>query len=429
MKQRYKVAVVGAGWAGLAAAVQLARQAEVVLFEAGREAGGRARTVASRHGFSFLDNGQHLLLGAYRSVFALLQQAGADVSAHTQRGAMDWQMHGGLRLQTAALPAPWHLLWGVWRARGWSWRQKTALLRQMAALQVYQRSCAPDQTVGAWLQGQGADATLQAQFWQPLVLAALNTPVASASLRVLANVLADGVWNSRDGSDFCLPKTDLGQWFVAPILRDLAAHGGHFVPSVRVEGLARENGRYHIHGQDFDAVVVAVAPHQVARVLPEAWFAPQQAWFESLKYHAITTVYLRFRDRVMLPAPMLGLADGTAHWLIDRYPLNGAHEIAAVVSVSEQYGDYTPAQWQESVCQDLRRACPNLPQPEACQVITEKRATVASEAGRTLPDLSAWRAQKLYVAGDYLHPRYPATLEAAVQSGMAAARQCVEDLI
>ncbi|WP_304334195.1 FAD-dependent oxidoreductase, partial [Conchiformibius steedae] len=99
------------------------------------------------------------------------------------------------------------------------------------------------------------------------------------------------------------------------------------------------------------------------------------------------------------------------------------------VSVSEQYGDYAPAQWQESIYQDLCRVCPNLPEPEACQVITEKRATVASEVGRTLPDVSAWRAHKLYVAGDYLHPRYPATLEAAVQSGMAAARQCVEDLI
>ncbi|UOP05203.2 hydroxysqualene dehydroxylase HpnE [Conchiformibius kuhniae] len=426
MKRRARVAVVGAGWAGLAAAANLADNADVVLFEAGRTAGGRARTVASRNGFSFLDNGQHLLLGAYHGVFDLLRRVGAE-TAH-RREAMNWQMHGGMKLHTAPLPAPLHLLWGVLFARNLPAHRKYGLLRHMRALRHWHKNGLPDQTVGEWLRARQVCAASVAQFWQPLVLAALNTPVQTASLRVLANVLADGVWRKRGDSDFCLPNRDLGAFFVEPVLRYLVAHGGEFVPQCRIGRLRRDDdGAYRLAGRTFDAAVLAVAPQHLAALLPEALFAPHADTFAAMRHHAITTVYLRYRERVRLPAVMTGVSDGTAHWLIDRSRLNGANEIAAVISVSEQYGIDAPGQWYERVCADVRRVCPQLGEAVAHQVITEKRATVAAEAGRVLPDVSAWRAQGLYAAGDWLHPRYPATLEAAVQSGSEAARQCLHD--
>ncbi|WP_307754116.1 FAD-dependent oxidoreductase, partial [Neisseria gonorrhoeae] len=92
---RPKIAVIGAGWAGLSAAVTLARHADVTLFEAGRQAGGRARTLAGNtDGFGFLDNGQHILLGAYRGVLRLMKTIGSDPRAAFLHVPLPWHMHG-----------------------------------------------------------------------------------------------------------------------------------------------------------------------------------------------------------------------------------------------------------------------------------------------------------------------------------------------
>ena len=129
-----KVAVIGGGWAGLAAAEALAGQAEVTLFEAGKTLGGRARAVAAdSNSFDFLDNGQHLLVGAYQQCLALLARAGVAETEAFLRLPLTWHMADGVQFQAARLPSPWHLLLGVLGAKGATWGEKTALLRQMRA--------------------------------------------------------------------------------------------------------------------------------------------------------------------------------------------------------------------------------------------------------------------------------------------------------
>ena len=133
---RPKIAVVGAGWAGLSAAVSLARRADVTVFEAGRQAGGRARTLAGNSdGFSFLDNGQHILLGAYHGVLTLMEHIGADPEAAFCRLPLQWYIHEGLQFQSTNLPSPLHILPGILRAKKVSFSLKIKLLSDMAALQ------------------------------------------------------------------------------------------------------------------------------------------------------------------------------------------------------------------------------------------------------------------------------------------------------
>ena len=115
--QRPKIAVIGAGWAGLSAAVQLVGRADVTLFEAGKQAGGRARSLENNNdSFSFLDNGQHIMIGAYRGVLTLMERIGVRAEEALVRRPLQWHIHEGLQFQTASLPSPWHIAAGILRA-------------------------------------------------------------------------------------------------------------------------------------------------------------------------------------------------------------------------------------------------------------------------------------------------------------------------
>lgn len=427
MNRKPKIAVIGAGWAGLAAAEQLCRTAELTIFEAGRQAGGRARTLAAASDFAAPDNGQHILIGAYTQVLALLERCGVREADAFLRLPMQWHLADGLRFSAAKLPAPLHLLAGILTAKGMERSEKTALIRQMRSLR--RQNPDPNLSVAAWLRRQDATRRLVQMFWQPLVWGAMNTDLEQASLRRLQAVLCDGVWQSRAHSDFLLPRRDLGRLFAGPLCRRLEQAGADIRMGERAGRIAIEpSGSLSIGGSRFDRVLIAAASYHVAALLPEQAPAGIAAAFASLHYHAITTVYLRYPVPVCLPAPMTGLAEGTAQWFVDRHALGlGQHEVAAVISLSERYGRLSREEWAQRVHRDLCRICPHLPEPEAALAVTEQRATAASRTG--LPEIpQAWlRGSGIYLAGDYLHPRYPATLEAAVQSGRSAAALIMAD--
>lgn len=422
---RLNVAIVGAGWAGLAAAVELIDHANVTLFEASKVAGGRARGVSGDE-FSFLDNGQHLLIGAYHSVFQLLNKIGVNRDEAFLQQPMQWHLHDGIQFRARKfLPAPLNLLTAILGAKGARLPEKLRLIHQISALTLWHKKHhLPDQSVAHWLTKNRVSHKWQTQFWQPLVWGAMNTPLETASLRVLANVLADGIWQGRDHSSYCLPKMDLGAMLALPALNYLRERGLHYFSGYRVNQIqVNDFNQFIIDEKTFDRVIVAVAPYHVLSVLPENWAdADFQAAMQRIQYHAITTVYLRYNQSVTLPATMTGFADATTQWLISRQHINGSNEIAAIISVSDLYGALKPQDWVARVQRDLQRILPDLPAPIATQVITEKRATIAATVNRQPPNALAFAPRGLILAGDYLSSRYPATLETAVQSGMDAAK-------
>ncbi|MRN38906.1 oxidoreductase [Neisseria sp. N95_16] len=425
-----KIAVIGAGWAGLSAAVKLVHRADVTLFEAGKLAGGRARSFGGdKGGFSFLDNGQHIMIGAYHGVLALMKQIGVREQDAFVRLPLQWYLHDGLRFQTAALPAPWHVLLGLLGGKQISWAHKFKLLGDMHALQGRHRRNLPDTPIAAWLNERDTPRKLIAQFWQPLVWGALNTPLEQASLNILCNVLSDGVRANKAGSDYLLPKTDLGNIMANPALAYLRNHGATIRLETRVPPLENlPSGQVQVNGEAFDAVILAVAPYHAAALMPSETPDYIQTAYQNIEYRAITTVYLRYAQAVNLPAPMTGFAEGTAQWLIARGALGlPPQEVAAVVSVSDHIDAVKADEWAAKVHADVKRVCPDVGEPVASRVITEKRATIASKVNRPLPDFAWLHHRGIYPCGDYLHPRYPATLEAAVQSGVAAADLCWHD--
>ncbi|CUA82363.1 squalene-associated FAD-dependent desaturase [Gulbenkiania indica] len=416
-----RVAVIGAGWAGLAAAVTLAGKVDVTVFEAGRRPGGRARALDE----GGLDNGQHILIGAYEACLELMRRVGASPETLLHRVPMQWLRAGGLEMRCPPWPAPLHLAAGLLAARGLSWREKWHLLRTLDRLKRQQWRVPASQTVMDWLQATAQPSRLVADFWQPLVLSALNTPPALASMQILAHVLRDSLGADRAASDLLLPSANLSGLFPAPAWQWLAGQGASLRAGHRVRSLVPAKTGVTVDGECFDAAIVAVAPYHARGLLPENLLPA----LHSFDYQPIYTVYLHYPGPVPLPAPMCGVAGGVADWVFDRAALTGEPGlVAAVISApaNDPLAEGREALVARVADEVARLAGRPLKPPAHSRIVVEKRATFVARPGMSRPG-PRLDVKWLYVAGDWTDTGYPATLEGAVRSGVAAAHACLQD--
>lgn len=417
-----RVAVVGAGWSGLAAAVTLAgRGIRVAVFEASRSLGGRARRVSIEG--ADLDNGQHVLIGAYRETLRLMRLVGADPDRTLLRLPLEFRFADGFRLRAPRLPYPLNLLAALLSADGLALAQAASAARFMASLRLRGFRVDPDRSVAQLLDEHGQSGVLRSHLWNPLCVSALNTPVAAASARVFARVLRDGLTGSRDASDFLVARTDLGKLFPEPAAQYVEARGGEIRLGEPVRRLARVAGGFRINDAlEFSSVVIACAPQHAGQLLvqlPE--LAEAFARIGAFAYEPIVTCYLQYPDSVSLPAPMLGFAGGILQWVFDRGRIAGPRGLlTAVISASGEHEELSNEALASRIETELRAALGPLPPPLWSRVIAEKRATFSCRPGIERPE-GATALPGLLLAGDYIAGDYPATLEAAVRSGCAAA--------
>lgn len=417
---RLNVAIIGAGWAGLAAAVELARQgASVTVFEAAPNLGGRARGFAHKH--ATLDNGQHILLGAYRETLRLMQCVGIRPDDVLLRLPLRLEIPGQFSLATPRLPAPLHLLAGLLTAQGLSLGDRLATLGFVSRLRLGGFKLAQDQTVAALLAGQPQQAVQW--LWEPLCIAALNTPIQHASAQVFLNVLRDSFNRARSDSDTLLPRRDLSALFPNAAAAFISTHGGTVHTGTTIKSINLADHHAEINGTSFTHAICAVAPHQLTSLLhgiPEAAAACAQV--KAFSYQPIATVYLQYAANTQLPYPMLGLHTGHAQWVFDRGALcNQPGLMAASISAEGAYQQLDHDTLAMQVHQQLQALLPNLATPQWHQVIVEKRATFACTASLQRP-LNTTAHPRLFLAGDYTAGDYPATLEGAVRSGVKCAQ-------
>ncbi|MES2159652.1 MAG: hydroxysqualene dehydroxylase HpnE [Pseudomonadota bacterium] len=441
------VAVIGGGWAGCAAAVEMARAGyKVTLFEAARTLGGRARRIETDH--RQLDNGQHILLGAYSATLQLMKRIGVDrdqalLSLPLQMrypaggGGMDFVAPG------LPLPAPLHLALALLRAKGLARADKLSLARFSTTARWMGWTLHADCSVSELLERFDQTPRLIQLMWRPLCLAALNTPPERASAQVFLNVLRDSLGAKRSASDMLLPRADLSALLPEAAAAYVEAHDGSVRTGAKVQALRSIEGRLwqlDISGAAvggnwstyFSGVVLATGASQAAALLhgiPDcdtSALCRQLTGFES---EAITTCYLQYDPATRLELPFFALVDDPdqyqwGQFVFDRGQLDAkqAGLLAVIISASGSAAAQSQDLLAEAVAVQLAAVFqrPELGRPVWFKVITEKRATYACTPGLVRPD-NASGLPGLVIAGDYTAGDYPATLESAVRSGVAAA--------
>lgn len=425
MAERPGIAIIGAGWAGLACALELAAAGRAVtVYESAGQAGGRARSVPWQ-GLE-IDNGQHLLLGAYRETLRLLHRVGT--AERLVRLPLQWHMPPDFCLRAPPLPAPLHLAAALFTAIGLSWRDRWQAVRLLARLRATHYRLAADCSVAALLAYHGQGERLIKYLWQPLCLAALNTPIATASAQVFCHVLRDSLGSGRRDSKLLLPRGPLDALFAAPAMAWLTRHGSEIRLGARIRKIHPTAGGFRLDDRPavYRHLVCAVHPAQVARLLPAAPALDSlRQQLAALRWQPITTIWLRYAQVPRLPFPMLGLWDGPGQWVFDRSDL-GAGLVAVVVSAEGAHQSLPADVLAHRTDSQLRRLWPALPPLLRQQVITEKRATFACLPNLDRP-INATALPGLYLAGDYTAGDYPATLEGAVRSGIQCSRSILAE--
>jgi squalene-associated FAD-dependent desaturase len=411
------IAVVGGGWAGLAAAVELSAHGRpVILLEAARQLGGRARSVVW-DGIR-IDNGQHLFIGAYRETLRLMQLVGS--ADRLERRALRLVLPD-FRLALPRLPAPLHLAVGLMAARGLSLGEKRVAAAFMLRLQKARFRLPQDGTAAELLARQ--PTRLIDRLWAPICVAALNTPPDTASAQVFCNVLRDSLAGTRADSDFLFNRGELDALFPAPAAAYIRRQGGEVRLRQRVEAVIRDGGAYALAGTEVRAEQVILAVHP-ARLPPLLGQLPELAAVAAqvgrYTWQPIHTTWLRFARPLRLPYPMLALGGGQSPWVFDRQDL--APSLLSVVVSAEGPHLGMPAELlRDRHLARLRQLLGPLPTLLDWKTIVEKRATYACTPGLPRPE-PATPLPGLYLAGDYTRGDYPATVEGAVRSGVECAR-------
>ena len=420
------VAIIGGGYAGMAAAVTLSeRGVPVTVYEAGATLGGRARRVEI-NGVT-LDNGLHILIGAYRETLRLIAQVQPSSANTLLRLPLDWYLHQHLHLRAPKLPAPLHLATALLTAKGASLRECWAAIRMMRALRSVNFRLPRDTTVRVLLRDHAQGPILTQHLWMPLCVSALNTPPDQASAQLFLNVLRDGLNADRAGSDLLISRVDLSALFPEPAADYVRARGGEVLTSRRVTGVDPTLSGFQVTAgaetRSYSHVICALPPQQVAAFLAGiSALADTMAITQAMTYQPITSVYLQFDGRVKLPAPMTGLANGLSHWLFDREAICGQRGlIGAVISAEGPHQDLTQEVLGARVHEELSAHFGPLPPLQWQRVISEKRATFSATPGLRRPAQQT-PLENFWLAGDYTASDYPATLEAAVRSGIVCAQ-------
>jgi squalene-associated FAD-dependent desaturase len=419
-----EVAIIGAGYAGLACAVELARHGiETTVFERSTTLGGRARVV-QKDGWT-VDNGQHLLLGAYSELTRLLRLTGVS-PRRFEHLPLTLCIPGRLRFRAAALPAPAHLAVGLARARGLGWRERFSMFALLRHLKRNRFRLPAETTVTELLSDCRQPAKLRNLVWEPLCVAALNTPAHEASAQVFANVLRDTLAASAAASELLIPRVDLSELFPVPAAQYLATRDGRIFTGNAIAAIAPEENGFRLAGDpgghSWPQVVIATAPHHAAPLLASTGACSGLATqIAALPAEPIATVYLALGAGVRLPAPMIGLASGPAQWAFDRGRCGGPEGLVAAVVSAADVKDRDAL--EAAVFAQLERelGC-RLPKAQWGQVIIEKRATFACRPGLARPGIVT-PLPGLWLAGDYVESDYPATLETAVRAGADCAQR------
>ena len=410
--------VIGAGLAGLSAAVALAAQGRpVCVYEAAMRAGGRCRSYVDPELQTMIDNGGHLILGANHATFDLLDMIG---SRHEVEGVvpaafpfLDLETHESWALRPNAGPLPWWPFSPARRVPRTRIRDYGALIRMLAAgrSDTVARLCSPE-------------SALYRDLIAPLTTAVMNAAPEEAAARPMARVLRETLLKGEAGCRPFIARTGLSSAFADPAIAFLARHGATVrfqrrlqrlvFAGDRVEAMEFPQGRVPLTKED--AVILAVPSWSAAALVPGAMYPTES--------RGIVNAHFRLDGPARLPggAPLLGLTGGTAQWLIARHDVISVTISAADALLDTPHTALLPRLWNDVATAIGRKGDPMPP----ARLIKERRATIAqTPASERLRPAARTRWRNLVLAGDWTATGLPATIEGAIRAGRTAAKALI----
>ncbi len=426
------VIIIGGGWSGLTAATELLKNGyQVSLFESAKQLGGRARCVAfDKHR---VDNGQHLLIGAYKNTLSMLKTYDVDMSASLLRTKLTLLVINKNKqtfsLQLGKLPAPLNILFAFLNLKNIPLKDRLKTCGFLIKLRLMQFKLKHDISVKTLLRKQ-PDIMIK-QFWEPLCLAALNTSISDSSAQIFLNVLKDSFTTTPDASDLIIPKVDLATLFVHPAMQYIDQHGGNITLGKKIVKITSDQTSataIDADGNTYSAehIVLAGSPSSSINLLKNAdLLESSQQLLAQLDYEPICTVYLQYPDNISLPEPMVGLTNCTGQWIFDRRFCQQDGLMAVVISASGDHMQLDKMTLAQIISDELSEIF-DWPDADKSFVVREKRATFKSSVNiNQYRPGNASSDARIWFSGDYTLSRYPATLEAAVQSGLQCSQQII----
>lgn len=429
------VVIIGAGWAGLAAAVKLTQRGQsVTVFESAKQAGGRARRVSFEN--KDVDNGQHLLIGAYTDCLDLMKTVGININSALKRLPLSLTVidKTPLILKAPALPAPLHLVYALMTAQGLIFKDKMAAIKFGTYLKKNNYQLEKDISVAELFKTTQQTDILIRQLWEPLCLATMNTAIETASANVFMRVFKDAFTNKRQDADLLLPTVDLSCLFPDAAIKYIEEHGGKVHLKSRVEKIEISNNKVtgisvktdtsEVQTINITNLIIATAPQNIKKLISEESTLKRiSSDTEQFTYEPIVTVYLQYPQDTQLSQPMIGLSSTTSQWVFDRGALcQQSGLLSVVISGSGEHMNMDDDTLTKTVNDEVAILFKNKPELIKSFVIREKRATFSCKVNvNNIRPKNTTDVGGLFLAGDYTDTYFPATLEGAVRSGIAAA--------
>ena len=434
--------IIGGGFAGLAAAVDLTEHGRpVLLLERRSFLGGRAYSFTDRITGDTIDNGQHLMMGCYHETIDFLKTIGALEKLKFQSSPrVDFlqEGEGSASFECPDLPAPLHLLAGLARLSTIGWRDRFSALRVGLALRRMNgdRGRLTDITVREWLDGLGQSERMQHRFWDLIALATLNETPELASADMFARVLEEAFLHTRRDSQLVISRVGLSDLYTHDARRFIEAHGGEIRLNTEVERVEFSGNRAAAlvtrDGDRLEAgTVTSAATHlALARMLPPEISARHDCFrrLDQIKNSPIVSINLWF-DEPVTDLEFVGLLDSRIEWVFNKNAIAGHsrknQHLALVISGAHEAARLPKHQLVELARDEIRRFFPAARRARLVHsfVVREYDATISHTVGvaRLRPGLRT-PFENFFIAGDWTDTGLPATIEGAVRSGRNCAR-------
>ncbi|HEY6400167.1 MAG TPA: hydroxysqualene dehydroxylase HpnE [Blastocatellia bacterium] len=450
------VLIIGGGFAGLAAAVDLAEAGKrVLLLERRSFLGGRAYSFTDKTTGDTIDNGQHLMMGCYHRTLGFLEKIGSlDKLKFQTDPRVDFLQEGSdgevarASFKCPPLPAPLHLLGGLARLKTIGWGDRLRALgvglavRQAAHMLGGDRNKLAEITVREWLDSLGQSERIQRRFWRPMALATLNEPPDVASADMFARVIELGFMRTKSDSAMVISQVGLSDLYTRQAQRFIEDRGGELRLNADVSQIEFEAGAAAgvtlRSGDRIDAdVVISAVPYfALRRMLPAEFAASHFPYLDRLKSAPIVSINLWY-DEPVTDLEFAGLLDSPIEWVFNKNAINKdggqnsgrRQHLALVISGAHEAATRPKEELIALADAEVKRFFPAARRQRLFHafVVREHDATISHPVGTArLRPSGRTGFDNFFLAGDWTATGLPATIEGAVQSGQECARMILE---